>query len=98
MIGIVKAKSDLFWEIFWNVFQFEDFVFDDGNRKTSFFFRLYWKAQRWNWVVVLVAILGGFVAVHFMSDSSNVAINPKTIAQLATLGIDAPNGKLVPDA
>ena len=42
-------------------------------------------------------MLGGFVAVHFMSDDSNVDINPKTIAQLAQLGIDAPNGKLLPD-
>jgi hypothetical protein len=43
-------------------------------------------------------MLGGFVAVHYMSDASNVAINPKTIEQLAQLGIDAPNGKLVPNA
>jgi uncharacterized membrane protein YedE/YeeE len=43
-------------------------------------------------------MLGGFVAVHFMSDASNVSINPKTIAQLAQLGIDAPNGKLLPNA
>jgi hypothetical protein len=43
-------------------------------------------------------MLGGFVAVHFMSDLSNVSINSKTITQLKQLGIDAPNGKLVPDA
>jgi hypothetical protein len=48
-----------------------------------------WKAQRWNLVVVLGAMIGGFVAVHFMSDASNVDINPKTIAQLAQLGIEA---------
>jgi hypothetical protein len=33
-----------------------------------------------------------------MSDPSNVSINAKTIAQLAQLGIDAPNGKLMPDS
>jgi uncharacterized membrane protein YedE/YeeE len=49
-------------------------------------------------VVVLGAMLGGFVAVHFMSDPSNVSINPKTITELAALGIDAPNGKLMPNA
>jgi uncharacterized membrane protein YedE/YeeE len=69
-----------------------------GVGKKVSFFDFDWKAQRWNLVVVLGAMLGGFVAVHFMSDASNVAINPKTIAQLAQLGIDAPNGKLVPDA
>jgi hypothetical protein len=42
-----------------------------------------------NLLVVLGAMIGGFVAVNFMSDPSNVAINPDTIEQLATYGIDA---------
>ena len=49
-------------------------------------------------MVVLGAMIGGFVAVHFMSDPSNVDINPQTIVQLETMHIDAPNGKLLPDA
>ena len=61
------------------------------------FFDFDWKEQRWNLLVVLGAMLGGFVAVHFLSDSTNVAINPKTIAQLAQFGIDAPDGKLLPN-
>ncbi len=69
-----------------------------GAGKYVSFFNFDWKSQRWNLVVVLGAMLGGFVAVHFMGDPSNVDINPKTIAQLAQLGIDAPNGKLMPDA
>ncbi|WP_367769531.1 YeeE/YedE thiosulfate transporter family protein [Flavobacterium sp. WC2421] len=69
-----------------------------GAGKRTAFFDFDWKSQRWNLVVVLGAMLGGFVAVHFMSDPSNVSINPKTIEQLAQLGIDAPNGKLVPDS
>lgn len=62
------------------------------------FFDYDWKAQRWNLLVVLGAMIGGFVAVHFMGDPSNVAINPTTIAQLDEMGIDAPNGKLLPEA
>ena len=61
------------------------------------FFDWDWKSQRWNLVVVLGAMIGGYVAVHFLSDSSNVAINPETISQLQSLGFDAPNGKLLPD-
>lgn len=61
------------------------------------FFDFDWKLQRWNLLVVLGAMIGGFVAANFMSAASNVDINPKTIAQLAQLGIDAPNGKLLPD-
>jgi hypothetical protein len=62
------------------------------------FFNWDWKAQRWNLAVVLGAMLGGYVAVHFLSDASNVDLNPKTIEQLAAMGIDAPYGKLLPDA
>lgn len=62
------------------------------------FFDYDWKAQRWNLLVVLGAMLGGFVAVHFMGNASNVTINPTTIAQLNEMGIEAPNGKLLPDA
>jgi len=69
-----------------------------GAGKHVSFFDFDWKAQRWNLVVVLGAMLGGFVAVHYMSAASNVSINPKTIQQLAQLGIEAPNGKLLPNA
>ena len=69
-----------------------------GIGKKVSFFDFDWKAQRWNLFVVLGAIFGGFVANYFMNDTSNVTINPKTIAQLEQLGIEAPNGKLLPDA
>jgi hypothetical protein len=56
-----------------------------GQQELLFYFD--WKSQRWNLLVVLGAMIGGFVAVNFMSDPSNVAINPDTIEQLATYGI-----------
>ena len=61
------------------------------------FFDFDWRAQRWNLAVVLGAMLGGFVAVHFLSDPSNVNLTPQTVIQLQELGIDAPDGKLLPD-
>jgi uncharacterized membrane protein YedE/YeeE len=48
--------------------------------------------------VVLGAFVGGFIAFYFLSDGSGVVINQDTITQLTSLGIDAPNGKLMPDA
>jgi uncharacterized membrane protein YedE/YeeE len=69
-----------------------------GAGKYVDFFNFDWKAQRWNLVVIAGAMLGGFVAVHYTAASTNVAINPKTIAQLAQLGIEAPEGKMLPDA
>lgn len=61
------------------------------------FFDLDWKAQKWSLVVVLGAMIGGFVATHYLNDASNVSINPVTVEKLSVLGIDAPNGKLLPD-
>lgn len=69
-----------------------------GAGKNVPFFDFDWKSSRWNLVVVLGTMLGGFVAVHYLSAPTNVAINPVTIEQLVTLGIDAPEGKLLPDA
>lgn len=69
-----------------------------GAGKFSDFFRFDWKNQRWNLVVVVGMILGGFMGTHLLDNGSGVKINPTTIEQLATMNIDAPEGKLVPDA
>jgi uncharacterized membrane protein YedE/YeeE len=69
-----------------------------GAGKKVSFFDWDWKSQRWNLVVVVGAMVGGYVATHFLSDTSNVNINPVTILKLQKIGIDAPNGKLLPDA
>jgi len=68
-----------------------------GAGKVSDFFKFDWKAQKWNLVVILGAMLGGFVAHNYLSDQNGVNINHKTITELQSIGIDAPNGKLVPD-
>lgn len=68
-----------------------------GAGKVTSFFAFDWKSQQWNLAVVAGAMLGGYVAVNYMSDPSNVDINPQTIEQLNYLGIDAPEGKLMPN-
>jgi uncharacterized membrane protein YedE/YeeE len=68
-----------------------------GADKFADFFRFDYKSQKWNLVVVLGAMIGGFVAVYFMSDPTNVLLNPKTLSALQTIGFDAPNGKLMPE-
>lgn len=69
-----------------------------GADKCADFFKFDWKTQGWNLLVLLGAMVGGYVAVHYMSDPSNVSLNPQTIDQLAQMGIDAPDGKLLPNA
>jgi len=69
-----------------------------GAGKKVPFFNFDWKSQRWNLAVVAGAMLGGFVATNYLSDPSNVSINPETIEFLQAMNIDAPQGKLMPDA
>jgi uncharacterized membrane protein YedE/YeeE len=98
LIGMIMLSLIYFGKTFGMSSNLRSLCSMTGIGKRVTFFDFDWKAQRWNLVVVLGAMLGGFVAVHFMSDASNITINPKTIAQLAQMGIDAPNGKLMPDA
>ena len=98
LIGMIMLSLIYFGKTFGMSSNLRSLCSMTGLGKRVAFFDFDWKAQRWNLIVVLGAMMGGFVAVQFMSDPSNVAINPKTIAQLAQLGIDAPNGKLMPGA
>ncbi|MGV3459257.1 MAG: YeeE/YedE family protein [Flavobacterium sp.] len=69
-----------------------------GADKAADFFKFDWKAQRWNLTVVLGAALGGWLAVTYLSDGSGVNLNPQTVTELRQMQIDAPEGKLLPDA
>lgn len=57
-----------------------------GAGKKADFFEFDWKAQKWNLVVVVGAIIGGFIAANFLSQDPAVAINPKTVNDLKELG------------
>ena len=98
LIGMVMLLLNYFGKVFGMSSNLRSLCSMTGVGKRVPFFDWDWKSQRWNLVVVLGAMLGGYIAVHFLSDASNVALNPKTIEQLAALHIDAPNGKLLPDA
>jgi uncharacterized protein len=69
-----------------------------GAGKFSDFFKLDWREQKWSLAIVLGAFVGGFIAFYFLSNETGVNLNPETIQNLSLLHIDAPNGKLMPDA
>lgn len=98
LIGMVMLLLNYFGKVFGMSSNIRTLCTLAGADKFAEFFRFDWKSQIWNLVVLLGAMLGGFVAVHYMSDPTNVDLNPKTIEQLALLNIDAPNGKLAPEA
>ncbi|PKQ46064.1 YeeE/YedE family protein [Confluentibacter flavum] len=68
-----------------------------GANKFSDFFKVDWKEQSWNLVVVIGAIIGGYIAVNFLSNDAVTNLNPKTISELAALGFNNPGTTLVPN-
>ena len=53
-----------------------------GAGKISSFFQFDWKKERWNLMVVIGAIIGGFLASKYMSNNE-VKINPEIASQLS---------------
>ncbi len=97
LIGLVMFLLIYFGKTFGMSSNLRSLCAIGGAGKFSDFFKFDYKSQTWNLVVLLGAMLGGFVAVHYMSSPQNVALNPKTIDALLKMGFDAPNGKLAPN-
>jgi uncharacterized membrane protein YedE/YeeE len=98
IIGLVMLSLIYFGKVFGMSSNLRSLCSMTGIGKRVPFFAWDWKAQRWNLIVLVGAMLGGFVATHYLNDATNVTINPLTIQKLQNLNIDAPNAKLLPDA
>lgn len=61
------------------------------------FFRFDWRNQKWNLILVIGAIIGGFIASQFLTPESAVAINEKTVGKLQTLGFESAGKSYLPD-
>ena len=68
-----------------------------GAGKKHNFFDFNWKDQRWNLTVVLGAVIGGFIAVNFLSEDTAVAIHPNLILQLKTIGFASAGESYMPN-
>ncbi len=68
-----------------------------GAGKFSDFFKINWKEQSWNLIVVLGAIIGGFIATHYLSNDSITDLNPETIAELKNMNFENAGKTLVPN-
>ncbi|MFT6796560.1 MAG: putative membrane protein YedE/YeeE [Maribacter sp.] len=68
-----------------------------GAGKYSDFFKFDWKSQRWNLVVVIGAILGGFIATHLLSDGSTIQLSPETVSDLAKMNFTHVGETLLPN-
>lgn len=67
-----------------------------GAGKKVAFFNFDWKSQRWNLVVVLGAIVGGFIAHHFLSNPIHIDLSENTIKDLNQIGFENAGKSLLP--
>ena len=67
-----------------------------GADKYTDFFKIDWKSYSWNLVVVLGAIIGGFVATQFLSNGTPIDLSAETIADLNKLGFSNAGENLLP--
>ncbi len=67
-----------------------------GAGKYANFFKFDWKSQKWNLTVALGTILGGFIAVHFLSDGAPIALSETTLMNLNSLGFKHAGETLLP--
>ncbi|WP_378186847.1 YeeE/YedE family protein [Aquimarina sp. W85] len=61
------------------------------------FFNFEWRSQKWNLIVILGAVIGGFIGSHFLTIDMAVAINPETIMDLSELGFNSAGKSYLPN-
>ena len=67
-----------------------------GAGKHAEFFKFDWKNNRWNLVVVLGAVFGGFIAHYFLSNPINMDLSEATVNDLTALGFNDVGKSLLP--
>lgn len=61
-----------------------------GAGKRHDFFKIDWRSQIWNLVFIGGAVIGGFIASHWLGSPEPVQISAETQANLTSLGISTP--------
>lgn len=60
------------------------------------FFKFDYKSQMWNLTVVAGAIIGGFIAANYLSDTTAVDISAQTVEDLNNLGFNSAGEAYLP--
>ncbi len=67
-----------------------------GAGKKNDFFKFDWKTQKWNLIVVLGAIIGGFLASNYLSETTEVHVSKQTVENLYELGFKSAGTTYMP--
>lgn len=67
-----------------------------GAGKKVPFFNFDWQSHKWNLVVVLGAVLGGYIAHYHLSVPTDIALSQATVEDLNTFGFENAGKSLLP--
>lgn len=68
-----------------------------GAGKYSDYFKKDWKQSFWNILFLFGAVIGGFIASNHLASDAPIALNPQTVSDLSTLGIENAGVFIVPN-
>ncbi|WP_417365771.1 YeeE/YedE family protein [Flavobacterium beibuense] len=67
-----------------------------GAGSTCDFFCFDWRSQKWNLLIMVGAVLGGFIAFNFLSVNQVPQLNGEVVTQLHTMGFESAGKTYVP--
>lgn len=67
-----------------------------GAGNTCDFFSFDWRSQKWNLFVMAGAIIGGSIAMHFLSNNPIPDINSDTVNDLKSMGFESAGSAYLP--
>ena len=67
-----------------------------GFGKVIEYFNVGWKNQRWSLIVVIGAIIGGFIASNYLTPNDAVAINDEVVKELHAMGFKSAGASYLP--
>ena len=96
LIALIMVLLLLFGKNFGMSSNLRTFCAIGGGGKYSDFFKIDWRSYSWNLVVVLGAIIGGYIATQFLSNGAAIEISVETIEDLKALGFQNPGKEILP--
>lgn len=96
LIALVMAVLILMGKRFGMSSNLETFCSIGGAGKFTDYFKVDIKSKRWNLLVVLGSVIGGFLGAHVLSPNPAVQISEKTVAKLNELGFESAGTAYLP--
>ncbi|MFZ2282434.1 MAG: YeeE/YedE thiosulfate transporter family protein [Lutibacter sp.] len=97
VISLIMFLLYYFGERFGVSSNLETFCSIGGAGRYVNYFKIDWRENLWNLIFIAGAIVGGFIASNYLTETDAVAINPQTVKDLADIGIMNAGQSYLPD-